>query len=62
MESQISPMLLRIEDKELGQEKDKKVDKVLAKEEEELLQKEDSLILKGKLSTLTTLFHIVPKM
>lgn len=55
-------MLPRTEDRELGLEKDKKVDKVLDRELMELPRKEDSLILKDKSSTLTIQFLIMQKM
>jgi len=41
MESQISLMLLRTGDREQAQEKDKREDKVLDREQAEHLQKED---------------------
>jgi hypothetical protein len=41
-------MLPKIGDRELALEKDKRVDKVLGKEQAELLRKEDSLIPKDR--------------
>jgi cytidylate kinase len=55
-------MLPRTGDREQAQEKDKRGDKVLDREQAELLQKEDLLILKGRLLTQTIRFLIVPKM
>jgi hypothetical protein len=62
MEYQISLMLPRTGDREQAQEKDKRGDKVLDREQAELLQKEDLLILKVRLLTQTIRFLIVPKM